>query len=293
MNKIKAALVILLSLLICLSVDAQTGKKNNKYMNKGEAKTESIIETPPAPDAPQKDIPAHKQFSDPEVTRCFSGGFTKGRKLYLIAKTEYGLMDNEQKKAALNKLTQELPDYDITVYLEKQQRELWISRNHDLCLVEQWDNDNLQIENYMPLELKRNGQSKVFYQIGGSFNGSRGNHSGLLNLRCGTYLFQNKWDVSASLSLGYTKSEKFQFSGSIGTDSRVYFPIKSINLSPYAGAGIYYSFPPNNYFEFKILTGACWFVGNGSLDVGAQYGIKSGFSFTVGYTFRPNLKPKQ
>jgi hypothetical protein len=291
MNKIRVALVVLLSLVVCLSVDAQTGnKKTNK--KKGKAKTESKVEKPTTPEVQQNNIPQYKQFSDPEVIKCFSGGFTEDHKLFLISKTGYGLLDNEQKKAVLNKLAQELPDYDIAVIMENQQRELWISHNHDLCLVEQWNNDDLQIQNYLPLELKRNGQSKVFYQIGGSFNGSRGNHSGLLNLRCGTYLFQNKWDVSASLSLGYTKSEKFQFSGNIGADSRVYFPIKSINLSPYAGAGIYYSFPPNNYFEFKILTGACWFVGNGSLDAGVQYGIKSGFSFTVGYTFRPNLKSK-
>ena len=120
-----------------------------------------------------------------------------------------------------------------------------------------------------------------------------GLHSGMLNLRCGTYLYQNKWDISGSLSIGYTKSGKAQFAGSIGTDSRIYFPIKSINLSPYAGAGISWSFPPNSYFEVKILTGACWFIGNGSLDIGAQYGIKSGFSFTMGYTFRPILKSKR
>lgn len=292
MNKIRVALVVLLSLLVCLSVDAQTGKKTNKK-KKGKAKTESKVEKPTTPEVQQNNIPKFKQFDDPDVINCFSGGFTEGNRLFLISKTGYGLLDNERKKVVLNKLAQELPDHDITVIMEGQQRELWISRNHELCLVEQWDNDNLQIENYMPLEINRTGESKVFYQIGGSFSGSRGNHSGLFNFRCGTYLYQNKWDVSASLSLGYTKSGKAQFAGSIGADSRVYFPIKSINLSPYVGTGISWSFPPNSHFEFKVLTGACWFIGNGSLDVGAQYGIKSGFSFTMGYTFRPIFKPKR
>ena len=82
------------------------------------------------------------------------------------------------------------------------------------------------------------------------------------------------------------------FTGNIGVDSRYYFPrsIKGKNVSPYAGAGVSWAFAPSSYLELKLLTGACWFIGNGSLDAGLQYGIKSGLLFTIGYTFRPNIK---
>ena len=85
-----------------------------------------------------------------------------------------------------------------------------------------------------------------------------------------------------------------QFAGDVGFDSRAYLPfrIKNVNLAPYAGAGVSYSFSPDSYFELRLLAGACWFVGPGSLDVGLQYGTKSDFSLTLGYTFRFPVKKK-
>lgn len=289
MKKIKAILVLLLSLLVCFSVNAQTGKKTSK---KKEAKTRTESNKPSNnTNLQQSTIPKYKQFSDPEMVKYISGGFTKGQKLFLVTSKEYDSLNNEQKKLVLGKMAQEFPEYDISVYKENQQMELWIADNHHLRLIDQWDNDSLHIENYLPLELNRTGKTKVFYYVGGSFNGSNGQHSGALDIRGGTYLYENRWDASASLGLGYSKaSENTQYTGSISLDSRVYFPINKINLSPYAGAGISWSFSPSSYFELKLLTGTCWFIGNGSLDLGLQYGIKSGFSLTIGYTFRPNLK---
>lgn len=289
MNKIKIILTLALSFLVCFSVDAQTGKKTAKK-KKAKTQTENKKASNNT-DLQQTATPKYKQFSDPEMVKYISGGFTKDRKLFLMTSAEYDSLNNEQKKAVLNKVAQEFPEHDITVYKENQRRELWIASNQHLCLIDQWDNDSLHIENYLPLELNRTGKTKVFYYIGGSFNGSRGQHSGIFDTRCGTYLFENRWDASASFSLGYARADgSTQFTGSTGLDSRVYFPIKKNNLSPYGGAGISWSFSPSSYFEIKLLAGACWFVGNGSLDFGAQYGTKSGLSFTIGYTFRPNIK---
>ena len=94
MNKIRVALIILLSFLVCFSVDAQTGEKNNKKRKK-KPKTESVVNTTPSPEVRENDIPTYKQFFDPEVTNYFSGGFTEGHKLFLITKTEYGFLNNE------------------------------------------------------------------------------------------------------------------------------------------------------------------------------------------------------
>ena len=290
MNKINVILAILLSIAVSLSVEAQTKKKTPK---KGKARTQITNEKPAqkTDNKPQqKTIPAYKQFSNPELVKYITGGFTKDHKLFIITSPDYCTLNNDKKKALLSEIALDFPEHDIVIYKDNQQRELWISNDQNLYLLDLWDNDSLKIEKYMPLALNKSGKTKVFFQIGGNFSGSRGNHLGLFDFRCGSYLYKDRLDASASLSLGYTKSDKTQFSGSIGVDSRGYFPIKSINLSPYAGAGISWSFAPTSFFELKLLTGVCWFIGSGSIDAGLEFGIKSGFSFTIGYTFRPIFK---
>jgi hypothetical protein len=81
----------------------------------------------------------------------------------------------------------------------------------------------------------------------------------------------------------------------VGVDSRAYLPfrIKDVNLAPYAGAGVSWSFAPESFFELRLLAGGCWFVGPGSFDIGLQYGTKSDFALTLGYTFRIPVKKKQ
>lgn len=289
MNKARLILAVLLSVIVGISAEAQSKKKNNK---KNKAQTQITNNKPAQETVNNKAIPSYKRLSDPELVKYVTGGFTKDDKLFLITSPEYHSLNNEQKKNILSQVSREFPKHDILVYDDNQQRELWVPYDQNLCLIDQWDNDSLNIEHFMPLELNRNGKTKVFYQIGGGLSGSRGSHTGNLNFRCGSYLYQNKWDASASISLGYTKGGSSQFNGNIGVDSRYYFPItiKGQNLSPYAGAGASWAFSPTSYFELRLLTGACWFIGNGSLDTGFQYGTKSGLSFTIGYTFRPNFK---
>ena len=280
---------MLLSVLVGLSAEAQTKKKNNK---KKKAQTQITNNKHAQETVNNKTVPSYKRLSDPELVKYVTGGFTKDDKLFLITSPEYHSLNNEQKKNVLSQISREFPKHDILVYHDDQQRELWIPHDNSLSFIDQWNNDSLHIEHFMPLELNRTGKTNVFYQIGGSLSGSRGNHSGHLNFRCGSYLYENKWDASASISLGFTKSGSAQFTGNIGVDSRYYFPrsIKGKNVSPYAGAGVSWAFAPSSYLELKLLTGACWFIGNGSLDAGLQYGIKSGLLFTIGYTFRPNIK---
>ena len=149
----------------------------------------------------------------------------------------------------------------------------------------------------MPLELKRQGKTKVFYYVGGMLNGGNGSTSYSLNLRGGTYLYENLLDASVTLNLGGNKPEEggSQFTGDVGADSRAYLPfrIKNVNLAPYVGAGVSWSFAPESFFELRLLAGGCWFVGSGSFDIGLQYGTKSDFALTLGYTFRIPVKKKQ
>lgn len=299
MTKFKLFTIAILLMLVCPSLDAQTRKNANRSRNRTAKKL-----TPPKEEqkdtvalVPKKEVPKHKSLNDPMVVRYLRGGYAKENKLFLITNADYESLNAEQKQEVLRKVAQEFADHDITIYSGGQQRELWLNTGNGIKMIERWNNDSLQIENYLPLELKRQGETKVFYYVGGMLNGSDGSTSYSLNLRAGSFLYKNLLDASATLNLGGNEAEgqKSQFVGDVGLDSRAYLPfrIKDVNLAPYAGAGVSWSFAPESFFELRLLAGGCWFVGPGSLDIGLQYGTKSDFALTLGYTFRIPVKKKQ
>ena len=293
-NRILALCVFLL--LTCISVGAQAQNTNRKK----QTKSARVQKKPEKKDtvvlAPKKEEPKYKSLSDPMVVRYLRGGFAKENKLHLMTNSDYAALPDYQKREVLNKVAQEFAGYDMTLYTGGQGRELWITDGNNVKCLEKWNNDSLRIEDYLPLELKRSGKTKVFYYVGGMLNGGNGSTSYSLNLRGGTYLYENLLDASATLNMGGNKPEEgeSQFTGDIGIDSRAYLPfsIKNVNLAPYAGAGISWSFAPESFFELRLLAGGCWFVGPGSLDIGLQYGTKSDFAVTLGYTFRIPVKKK-
>ncbi len=237
--------------------------------------------------------PAQQQrsFSDPMSVKFLQGGYAENGKLHLYAHTAYSDLSQDSKLDLLNRFALDFPNHDITVHTaDDGKSELWLSDSHGLHYLTTWHTDSLNIEQYRPLEMKRLGGTRMFYYVGGVFNGSDGYNYGALNLRGGTFLYKNLLDASATLCLGYSKAEgaDYDFTGSVGIDSRAYLPfrIKNVNLAPYAGAGLSWTFAPEKYTELRLLAGACWFVGKGSLDIGLQYGTESEFSLMVGYTFR-------
>lgn len=298
MTKIKLLAIAILLILVCPSMVAQTRKnvrkpkpKATKQDKKKEEKNDTVALVP------KKEEPKYKSLNDPMVVRYLRGGFAKEKKLYLVTNPDYNSLTNREKQDVLGKVAQEFAGFDMTIYSGDQQRELWLSNSYGIKLVEKWNNDSLQIEDYLPLELKRQGKTKVFYYVGGMMNGGNGSTSYSLNLRGGTYLYENLLDASVTFNLGGNKPKegKSQFTGDIGVDSRAYLPfhIKDVNLAPYAGAGVSWSFAPDSFFELRLLAGGCWFVGPGSFDIGLQYGTESDFALTLGYTFRIPVKKKQ
>lgn len=297
MNRIIALCFLLLT--TCIFVEAQTQRANRRnrtrttlVQKKMEPEKKDTIAL-----APKKEEPKYKSLSDPMVVKYLRGGFAKEKKLYLMTNSDYAGLLEVQKQEVLGKVAQEFTGYDIMLYTGEQQRELWIANNNGVKCLEKWNNDSLRIEDYLPLELKRSGKTKVFYYVGGMLNGGNGSTSYSLNLRGGTYLYENLLDASVTLNLGGNKPEEgeSQFMGDVGIDSRAYLPfrIKDVNLAPYAGAGVSWSFAPESFFELKLLAGGCWFVGPGSFDIGLQYGTKSDFSLMLGYTFHIPVKKKQ
>lgn len=298
MKKNRIITLCLLLLTTCAFVEAQTQRNNRRNRTK-TTRVQKITE-PERKDtvvlAPKKEEPKYKSLSDPMVVRYLRGGFAKEKKLHLMTNPDYAALPANQKREVLNKVAQEFAGYDMTLYTGGQGRELWIADGSGVKCLERWNNDSLRIEDYLPLELKRSGKTKVFYYIGGMLNGGNGSTSYSLNLRGGTYLYENLLDASVTLNLGGNKPEEGegQFTGDVGVDSRAYLPfrIKNVNLAPYAGAGVSWSFAPESFFELRLLAGGCWFVGPGSLDIGLQYGTKSDFAVTLGYTFRIPSKKK-
>lgn len=235
-------------------------------------------------------VKQYKALSDTTVVKYLRGGYVRDGKLHLTAKDNYSTLDLNRKKELLYKISREFPDMDIVVYEGEKLREVWMVSVAGVFLMEKWSIDDLQLENYKPLALKRSGNSKVFYYVGGSYNKSDTYSNGSLNLRGGTYLYKNTIDISATISIGYVSLQDSSFSSrNISIDNRYYLPYrpKKVNLTPYAGAGLAWTFKPENYIEPHLLLGACWFVGPGNLDLGVQYGRKSGVTATIGYTFRP------
>ena len=299
MKKNRIITLCILLLVACVVVEAQT-RRNNRRSRTRTTRVQKKAE-PEKKDTvalvQRKEEPKYKSLSDPIVVRYLRGGFAKEKKLHLMTNSDYGALSDYQKREVLNKVAQEFAGYDMTLYTGGQGRELWIADGNNVKCLEKWNNDSLKIEDYLPLELKRQGKTKVFYYVGGMMNGGNGSTSYSLNLRGGTYLYENLLDASATLNMGGNKPEEgeSQFMGDIGIDSRAYLPfhiIKDVNLAPYAGAGVSWSFAPESFFELRLLAGGCWFVGPGSFDIGLQYGTKSDFSLTLGYTFRIPVKKK-
>lgn len=298
MTKMKLFMIAMLIMLACPSSNAQTRKNTSK--SKPNATIQDKIKEDTKDNvtlAPKKEEPKYKSLSDPLVVKYLREGFAKENKLYLMTNSDYASLSDYQKRDVLTKVAQEFAGYDVMLYTGGQQRELWISDGNTVKCLEKWNNDSLKIENYLPLELKRQGKTKVFYYVGGMLNSGNGSTSYSLNLRGGTYLYENLLDASVTLNLGGNrpKDGKSQFMGDVGVDSRAYLPfrINNVNLAPYAGAGVSWSFSPESFFELRLLAGGCWFVGPGSLDIGLQYGTKSDFAVTLGYTFRIPVKKKQ
>ncbi|MCR5679321.1 MAG: hypothetical protein K6G08_03790 [Prevotella sp.] len=298
MKKKRIIALCVLLLATCVFAEAQTRRNNsrNRVRTTGAQKKAEPEKKDTMVLASKKEEPKYKSLSDTMVVKYLRGGFAKENKLHLMTNSDYASLPENQKQEVLTKVAQEFTGYDMTLNTGGQGRELWITDGNNVKCLEKWNNDSLRIEDYLPLELKRSGETKVFYYVGGMLNGGNGSTSYSLNLRGGTYLYENLLDASVTLNLGGNKPEEGEsrFTGDVGVDSRAYLPfrIKNVNLAPYAGAGVSWSFAPESFFELRLLAGGCWFVGPGSLDIGLQYGTKSDFAVTLGYTFRIPSKKK-
>ncbi len=235
-------------------------------------------------------------YSDSTIVNYIAGGRVEDGKLYLIADNAYDKLTQKEKSILIHSLTDSLTTDNIVVNTETE-IELWTrSDTSAFQLTFTWDADNSNIEKYKPLSIQKSGLDRMFWYAGGNIHGTKGNFNGSINLRIGTYLYKNYVDCSITSDLGLmSASGSTSFSGNIGIMGRGSFPIPipKVPIAPYGGIGINLNLSPQVYFEIVTYTGISLYIGPGSIDIGFQYGLKSKFSATFGYTFRPQFSKRK
>ncbi|MBQ7042759.1 MAG: hypothetical protein IJN66_08665 [Muribaculaceae bacterium] len=239
-----------------------------------------------------KGIEQKNVLCDTTISKNINGAVVMSEHLNLYVKDDYIKFENSYKKKVLIPFVNEFRNYDIVVYSGRY-RELWrILEDDTLECMDAWNVDSLDIQKYMPVRIERNGTRRLFVYGGAQFNGGDGSSTYMLNVRLGTFLYKNYLDVAINANIGAVSSSgSNEGSGDIGISGRAYLPliIKNYQISPYLGAGANYSFMPTSYSELMLYGGITWAIGPGALDVGIQYGTKSNFGLTFGYTFIPSL----
>lgn len=184
-------------------------------------------------------------------------------------------------------------------------REIWKKdqQTGTVALIGHWDLNNAEMYKYLPKTLQTTKYHPWFFYVGGQTHFNSDNLSLMLSTRIGAFLFKDRWDLAISASVSISESELQEiYNIEIGPVSKLYFPIRKYNISPYIGGGVAYVYSgfnmdtsaidyglsdigssTTNYWRTMALLGISWYVGPGSLDVGTQFGDY--FSLTLGYTF--------
>ena len=175
-------------------------------------------------------------------------------------------------------------------------RELWKKepKNNMVNLIDIWDMNSIMRTSNVKAPQKTNSHPWFFYLgAGGGGILSSGSNSETqgdnLNLtsRLGFFLLKNRWDLALSYSCLFTDySDASTYTMTIGLMTKVYFPIRKFNISPYIGVGVSdISTASSDSYDTPVYLGISWFVGHGSLDLGFQYGNNNNSMVTIGYTF--------
>lgn len=222
----------------------------------------------------------------------FAKSFTADGTLFLLSTENYDNLSEQEKGSLINRDYKNCGQAKISVSTAKG-GEVWMRDGSAFVLIDKWNDFDLEMDNYRPITMKRQGKDRLYYSFGGGISGQGKSHSALMDLRAGTFLYKNFLDISAGLSTGCAiNSGEMAWQTSLNLFSRAYLPIniKGFHFAYFAGIGISGGLVTGgSSIEFPILAGSCWFIGPGSLDFTLRYGSLSSGVFTIGYTFRPRL----
>jgi hypothetical protein len=231
-----------------------------------------------------------------DMTRTFD------RQAVRFARSDkYFMLPIENKTKILEDITINWQE-SLVVINGKTQNELWGRNNMNgkANLLEQWGLNPTPTTTPTIEEPQRFSKHPWFFYIGEQGMGdTNDNISFALNTRIGFFLLLNRWDLAATYSMnfmGTAGSEDIAGQMNAGLMSKVYFPIKTLNISPNVGGGIswnYFSDAQNissQSINKSLILGISWFVGFGSLDVGIQTGKE--VTSMIGFTFFPSQMRK-
>lgn len=210
----------------------------------------------------------------------------------------YFKKENSEKKAFLEMALNAWSGEIIFIYAGYN-REIWRKdiTTGQIILIGKWDLNNAEIYKYLPTTLETTKFHPFFFYVGGQANFNSGNLTLFFSTRVGSFLYKDRWDLALSGSVSITDNDFNSITNTeLGLMSKVYFPIRKYNISPYVGAGVSRVFVNSsmefqnenadfndNYWNKMLLIGISWYVGPGSFDLGAQIG--DNFNLTMGYTF--------
>jgi len=220
-------------------------------------------------------------------------------KIILYAEEAYNTLLSVKKNSIIRAvLSDRIEEFAIVRYQYKS--ELWKkeTNNNRVTFIDDWDMNSIAKTANITASQKTNSHPWFFYLgAGGTYSDAISDINNLnVSSRLGFFLLKNRWDLAVSYTLNIAGNGNYDspLNSNIGLMTKVYFPIRKINISPYIGTGISYIttsstsdiFTINSdSWDVPLYMGISWFVGHGSLDIGYLYGNNSGSMVTIGYTF--------
>ena len=218
--------------------------------------------------------------------------------LYMNPK-EYKKLSLEHKKELIKNEANKHSAVLVSV-INGYEIELWRNTYNTIVVVEKWDKNNVNYK-YDGKDVSdkniRNLKHPWFCNVSGSITFNNNNNTFYFSCygRVGFYLLKSRWDLAVNNTMTYSKEVinygtdaelKKSFTGYFGIDSRVYFPIQSIKLSPFVGLGLARTYGKNNKStSIPISLGLSKPTKKGCWDVCYQYAKTTKGIFVVGYTF--------
>lgn len=203
---------------------------------------------------------------------------------------EYDKLPDKDKKVLVKS---EANNNNVTsVYvISAHHGELWQETTEGVInRVDSWDTNTVAMlpDNNFKQMPARSLKHPWFFNVSGALCFNSPNFYFNLYGRYGFFLRDGKWDLAANLLIGYNKSKgsKGSFSNSIGVDSRMYFPMKRMNINPFVGVGMSFAFGGGNKsFVMPTSLGLNVPLWKGCLDACWQYDKVNKNVLIIGYTF--------
>lgn len=206
----------------------------------------------------------------------------------------YKTMSEEAKKELIKSNANKYAVKIVNV-INNHTVELWRVYYIGAMLVDSWDMNSTD-SNMEKMKTTNNPVRSIehpwFFNISGSMSAINTvtiNGYG----RIGFFLMKGRWDMAVNGLVSCLKTsttsdgDKTEYSYSLGCDTRVYFPIKSIKTSPFIGLGVSKLFD-NEENESTIIPmslGVSIKTKKGSIDITYQYEKTMSSVFVIGYTF--------